>query len=309
MTTPLEPYITVKDDELEPLEASYETHPITGTNEDANTPFEPYITVEDDVLEATEIALLPSQAEQDRRKFKKLKIYGAIAVTGVVIVVVAITLPIFFIFRERNDSNQLSSLSPSVAPSSSSPTELLYLNYIDFFSNISDITDLTTTNTPQHSALQWIYYDDPEGRLSLSHPRLNQRYIAAVFYYSTSRKGGWSDCYPGDVLCNSDHKSAWLSSHDECDWYRFEECNSDGFVQRFDIRNNQNTEMQTQEGNSLIGSLPSEFGYLENLTDLTIAYNDGLESSIPSNFSKLHNLISWVFNENNLVGPLYEQMF
>jgi len=293
-----------------PLEASYSALPVSAEVDTTSTNLIPYITVEDDEIEATEVTLVPTKAEQDKRKRNKMKIYGAIVVLGVVILVTVIMVPIFTILEGRKeDSNLEQTSSPTLEPTLSPTHSQLYLNYVDFFSNISNRTLLITRGTPQYKALQWIYKNDPAGRRPLSHPRLNQRYISAVFYYSTSLGMGWSDCYPGDVLCNSDSKSAWFGSDDECNWYGFAECNSNGFVQKFVMLNNQNMEERSQNGNGLHGFLPSEFGYLEYLKDLTIARNNLLKSTIPSTFSKLSNLRVWIFNDNELEGPLNQQIF
>jgi len=197
--------------------------PFAKVIEDIATELEPYITVEDDELEAIDVTIVPTKAEQDQKTRKKMQIYGAATVFGVVVIIVAVIVPILVFLEKDSNIQQTSSptqsLSPTLQPTLSPTYSQYYLNYVDFFSNISDRALLMTGHTPQHRALQWIYHNDPAGRRPLSHPRLNQRYIAAVFYYSTSQGKGWADCYPGDVLCSSNSKSAWLGSEDECDWY------------------------------------------------------------------------------------------
>ena len=58
--------------------------------------------------------------------------------------------------------------------------------------------------------------------------------------------------------------------------------------------------------NNLNGTLPSEFGYLSNLTDLTILKNPYLIGTVPSSFSMLTNLHRLRLVNNGLEGPWNE---
>ena len=73
---------------------------------------------------------------------------------------------------------------------------ILFTDYVDKASEVSNKTLITTPGTAQYKAMKWIYYDDPFGRREVEDERFLQRYIAAVFYFSTSEGNGWSDCYP-----------------------------------------------------------------------------------------------------------------
>lgn len=70
--------------------------------------------------------------------------------------------------------------------------------------------------------------------------------------------------------------------------------------------NNQNGEGNTYHGNNLDGTLPQEFGYLTNLTDLTILKNPQLKGTIPTSFSKLTNLHRLRLINNGLDGKWNE---
>lgn len=70
--------------------------------------------------------------------------------------------------------------------------------------------------------------------------------------------------------------------------------------------NNQNDEGNTFYGNNLNGTIPAEFGYLTNLTDLTILKNPYLSGTIPSSFSMLTNLYRLRLIQNGLEGPWNE---
>lgn len=67
--------------------------------------------------------------------------------------------------------------------------------------------------------------------------------------------------------------------------------------------NNQNGEGNTYHGNNLYGTIPTEIGYLSNLTDLTILKNPHLTGTIPASFSKLTNLRRLRLIYNGLQGP------
>jgi hypothetical protein len=99
---------------------------------------------------------------------------------------------------------------------------------------VSDAAALSVPSSPQARALQWITDVDT---LSLcpDDQNLIQRYVAAVFYYSTEGDN-WTQCSaPNDLNdpssisganadCNLDIKGggggskAWLSPVSECDW-------------------------------------------------------------------------------------------
>jgi len=265
------------------------------------------LTVEDgdDVLEATEVTLVPSKTNKKKRIQSKILLYS---LTIVVVLVIAAIVAVCVVLRPP-PTTESPSLYPTLEPTAP-PTKRLYSEYIDFLSNVSEKKLLTTTDTPQYKALQWIYHYDIAGRRPLSNPRLYQRYIAAVFYFSTSlAEEEWSDCFEGDMLCTGNSKHPWLGEEDECDWYGFEECDEYDFVKRFVFLDNQNDQGEVISGANLHGTLPSELGYLENLTELSIARNPMLKSIIPSTFSKLTNLISWNFYSNGLTGPLHEKLF
>lgn len=273
-------------------------------------PIEAYVKKDDDTVEeidAENIDVLPTTseiAEKARNKLRKYSILGALCL---VVTITAVMVPLSLtVLRPKKPI--IVDTTPSAAPSSQpsqSPTTQHFTEYVEFFSQISSMDDLTTFGSPQYRASRWIYNFDPLLR-DLSHPRLMQRYIAAVFYYSTSKGEGWADCFPGDVGCTSDSQQSWLSAYDECQWYGFAECNEDGFLTRFVILNNQNGDGNVNYGNNLHGTFPSEFGYLSNLTDFTISKNPYLTSTIPITFSKLTNLRKLRFVNNGLQGPWNE---
>ncbi len=187
-------------------------------------------------IEALNVDVLPTRkekAEIARSKLRRNTIYSLFALI-LLIVIIIVPLYLTVLKADHPESSFAPSSIPSASPSET-PTTVLYSDYVDKLSSISTEVQLMTPGTAQYKALRWLYHDDPAGRRDINDKRLFQRYIAAVFYYSTSEGRGWHDCYPGDVACTSNSKREWFSPWDECDWYGFIQCDGEGFVTRFII--------------------------------------------------------------------------
>ena len=184
-------------------------------------------------VEALDVEFLPSREQKAAIARSKLKKYTIYSVAIIIVLVVAIIVPLYFTVLKSDplDISDAPSNMPSSAPSQA-PTSVLYHDYFNKLSEISDPKLLMTPNTAQYRAIRWLYHDDPADLRNISDARLFQRYIAAVFYYSTSQGRGWYECYPGDRKCT---KTEWLSLSDECEWYGFTKCDENGFVTRFII--------------------------------------------------------------------------
>jgi hypothetical protein len=89
-------------------------------------------------------------------------------------------------------------------------------------------------SNPYRKALDWIMFDDPMA-VTPDHPNLNQRFLAAYFYFATSVKKPWDgDCAPAvdekdackyeyvislvPKITDTIHGFRWLSGVDECSW-------------------------------------------------------------------------------------------
>ena len=230
------------DSQEKPLTAPFPTSTTLDQEvEEDYGPIEAFVGDDDDSsaeeIDVEDIDVLPTSAEvaqNARSKLRRYSIFGAICV---VLTTVAIMVPVSLTVLRHDRNLRIPTEFPSAVPSSPpshAPTTYRYTEYLDVLSNISSIEDLTTRGTAQFRASRWIYKYDPM-QIDLDNPKFIQRYIAAVFYYSTSNGKGWADCYPGDVVCTTDSKQAWFSYHDECDWFGFVQCNQDGFVTRFVI--------------------------------------------------------------------------
>lgn len=70
------------------------------------------------------------------------------------------------------------------------------------FSTVSNPTDIKTPGTPQYKAFNWIIYDDDYCLCpNNSSCELIQRYVMAVFYYSTGGEK-WVNCGAASTVCN-----------------------------------------------------------------------------------------------------------
>ena len=81
--------------------------------------------------------------------------------------------------------------------------------------------DLSNVSTVQGEAFQWILSVDPM-ELCPDDERLVQRYVAAVFYYSTYGNK-WRGCFDNDSNCGNGEsyyggRVPWLSGTSECNW-------------------------------------------------------------------------------------------
>lgn len=187
-------------------------------------------------IEALNVDVLPTRNEKAKIARNKLRQYTLLSVAFIIVLAVVIMVPLYFTVLKADplDISEAPSPVPSVSPSQA-PTSELFAEYADKVSTISNPVMLMTPGTAQYKAIRWLFHNDPAGRRDLDDDRLLQRYIAAVFYYSTSKGRGWYDCYPGDVSCTSNSKKEWFSAWDECEWYGFSECNEDKLVTRFVI--------------------------------------------------------------------------
>jgi hypothetical protein len=70
------------------------------------------------------------------------------------------------------------------------------------FSTLSNPADIKTPGTPQYKAFNWIIYDDDYCLCpNNSSCELIQRYVMAVFYYSTGGEK-WVNCGAASTVCN-----------------------------------------------------------------------------------------------------------
>jgi len=165
---------------------------------------------------------------------------------------------------------------------------------------------------------------------------LIQRYVMAVFYFST-RGDRWTQCSAPPPLVDSvdpagaeadannlctimvsgfeSGSDAWLTSGNECGWGGIG-CNEDGFVVRIEMEQNgvggtiahelsrlQNLRNLVLEEGILTGTIPTELGEIRSLEQIDLNFNL-LQGSIPEELYDLSNLRQLDLNDNELTGTI-----
>lgn len=113
---------------------------------------------------------------------------------------------------------------PTLAPTELGPCQMPTLSrsmdIFEILQNITNVEMLTNLSTPQGKAFDWLINEDG-AFLCPDAPKLIQRYVLAVIYYST---GGdqWIQCSKSSVDCGNNapfvNKTSFLSSENECTW-------------------------------------------------------------------------------------------
>ena len=214
-----------------------------------------------------------------------------------------------------------------------------------FLDTVSNPDDLETEDSPQNLARTWIIDLDPLYICPLD-PGLIQRYVMAVFYYSTGG-GSWSQCSAppefdkpevidsANMECNitaADGKSnAWLTPNSVCDWGGVG-CNGDEeSVNRIDFgkkqqpkKDDRNIVLETlrftnfcasplnhfsrTELNRVAGTLPTEINRLQSLQFLLLE-RGALTGTIPRQIGDIRTLQEINLNFNRLSGSIPNSLY
>jgi len=165
-------------------------------------------------------------------------------------------------------------------------------------------------------ALNWIIDEDPM-QVCPQDQFLIQRYVMAVFYFST-RGDRWQECSapppleeledPEQAIADANAEctllvagfdagtNAWLTGGSECQWGGLG-CNADNFITRIEM-----------EQNGVAGTLPFELNRLQALQNLIL--EEGiLTGTIPSQLSEIRSLEQIDLNFNLLQGSIPEEMY
>jgi hypothetical protein len=197
--------------------------------------------VADTVVDAFGVEVVMSEEEEEkleRKRQRKLLYFGI----GLALLVVVIALPVVFVSSGSSSPAEVPpTASPSDAPStvpSAAPTVSLLLAFTECLASLS-LTDEVFSDrfSPQFRAAEWLSSQDPylrENPMECTDQKLIQRYVLAVFYFSA---GGddWLFCGQSDPVCiESLSEDGWLSSSNECSWFRVE-CNGNALVTTIDL--------------------------------------------------------------------------
>lgn len=180
---------------------------------------------------------------------------------------ILLLLILFFIFVERD---VFIYHEPNVVGNLFAPISDRILDHL------SDPLELNYPNSPQNLAKTWVISNESSSTI--------QRYILAVFYFST-QGDGWKE------------QTGWLTSLPECYW-KGVICDKQNLV-----------EMIWLDDNFLMGTLPLELAHLSNLNTIALQ-NNKISGSIPlTYFTELSNMQQISLYNNRLSGTLPEEMY
>jgi hypothetical protein len=174
--------------------------------------------VADNVVDALGVAVVISEEEEEKLEQRKYKRYLFLVFLCMCLVAVAIVVPVVLVVGKEEPVAP--SIPPSGAPSmtpSISPTTDRLDAVIDSLLPVSGEEAFMTRNSSQYLAADWVANIDPLA-LPIGDPQLFQRYILAVFYFSTNGDK-WLACSRADPVCGGDpNETSWLSESNECTW-------------------------------------------------------------------------------------------
>ena len=190
------------------------------------------------IPENDEERFLPAAVEYDpdsKPPLLKNRRFRLYAISGIMLVFVIIITVILGVVVFKKKPGYGSSDAPSLAP-----TSTLDSQYFQQFAKDLGYQDWTfASDSPQGRAAQWII-DNDERNLGLEDAALTQRFLLALFYFSTTQNGQqpWRSCnpHPSDsavTACDYERytindddtvsyipesSNRWLSKEAECSW-------------------------------------------------------------------------------------------
>eukprot|EP00580_Thalassiosira_gravida_P014841 CAMPEP_0201682652 /NCGR_PEP_ID=MMETSP0494-20130426/51725_1 /ASSEMBLY_ACC=CAM_ASM_000839 /TAXON_ID=420259 /ORGANISM="Thalassiosira gravida, Strain GMp14c1" /LENGTH=692 /DNA_ID=CAMNT_0048166411 /DNA_START=30 /DNA_END=2104 /DNA_ORIENTATION=- len=219
-------------------------------------------------------------------------------------------------------------------------------------SNITSDDTLANATSPQNRALEWLVCHDrissslidrAAGSSSSSgsglpslptqahgfvvggdsgESQVLRRYALAVFFYSTSESGPWTDQW--NFLSGEKHECAWHTNKTRAN-FPYGEFDPAGVVcmdrinfqePRSIILNDGEVEvghmgLNIRFPNNLTGTIPTEFGHIQGMTGIDLQYQKGLYGPIPSTIGNLVGLegISILFAGPGFGGVIPSSLF
>mmetsp|Transcript_5612 Transcript_5612/g.9292 ORF Transcript_5612/g.9292 Transcript_5612/m.9292 type:complete len:839 (-) Transcript_5612:82-2598(-) len=246
------------------------------------------------VIEAAGVAVIASDEEQERIDKRRLRRFMMMGVGCLMLLTAAIVIPVVIVFGTSSDPESTS--TPTVAPSnmpSLSPSTSRMKDMLRYAATISDPATLQDETSPQFRAAEWIADDDLVIIEEGNEVQLLQRYVLAVFYFSTGGDN-WEKCNRF-LTCNVGF--SWLTGvQNECLWHGIR-CTADNRVSKILIGN------QAPLGNNLIGTLPTELADLVGMTSLVLIEGE-IGGTIPSEFGTWSNLDTIFIQAHKLTGTI-----
>ena len=286
-------------------------HHVSRDGDYPSTSFGPYgevggsgieaFVAEQQVVDAMGVALVKSDEEQELIEKKRFRCALAIGLFVLIVLTVVIVVPVVIVLGKNEPKKTESpSASPSATPSAA-PTTTRFQDILSFVRQLSANdpnvpNPLDDPTSPQFLAADWVANDDLL-QAELPSDVLVQRYILAVFYFSTVGDE-WEEC-SRFTKCNVGF--SWLDGDkSECLWHGVR-CNANKQVEKILIGN------QVPLGNNLKGTLPAELAQLTNIVSLVLI--EGLiEGTIPSEYGQWSNLNTIFIQDHLLNGTIPEEL-
>lgn len=250
------------------------------------------------VIEAAGVAVIMSDEEQERLEKKRLRRYMMMGIACLLLIMAAIIIPVVIVFGNSNASSADNGLAPALSPTnmpSAAPTTSRLKDIMAYAATVSDPATLQDENSPQFRAATWVS-DEDLAMAELGSVKLLQRYVLAVFYFSTGGDN-WEEC-SRKLTCNVGF--SWLAGQqDECLWHgvRCTAANPTKQIQKLLIGN------QAPLGNNLVGTLPKEMAKLTEMTSIVLIEGK-IGGTIPTEFGMWAKLDTMFIQAHELTGTI-----
>lgn len=222
------------------------------------------------------------------------------------ILLVAIGMCVALILASKQSST---SSNPTIAPTSVREN----MGIAEEFIQVVGESDFEFTGAPRNRANNWILHEDPL-QLQSDAENLLQRYLLALFYFSTTERRPWRTCnapvedetsscifdsltqvYPEKVYTEKD-SFRWLSEKHECEWAGV---HCDEFNQ---------TRAINLKGQDILGTFPTELAMMPYIQSLTFSHNE-FYGTIPSELAEMKHLINIEFHYNYFTGNIPHEYY
>jgi hypothetical protein len=273
-----------------------------GSDDEGEGGIEAYVA-EQQVIETLGVSVIPSDEEVEKEEKKKFRRYMTYSILGLLVVAAAIVIPIGVVFGKSEPvAPREPTAMPSAAPSgmpSAAPSTSRFLDTLVWASIISGDA-LLNQSSPQYLAADWVANNDTLAVTPVGSPQFLQRYVLAVFYFST---GGdkWEECSRFDT-CNDD--LSWLKGNQtECQWHGIR-CDTPDVITRILIGN------KAPLGNNLVGTFPVEFAELTSIFAIVLVEGDAgkIRGTIPTQLARLTDLTTIFIQDHALSGTIPQQL-
>jgi hypothetical protein len=270
-------------------------------------------------------------------KNRRFRLY---IISGILLFVIVIITVILGVVVFKKQPGYGASDAPSLAP-----TSTMDAKYYQQFAQVLGYNDWSfTSDSPQGAAAQWIIEEDARN-LDVDNETLTQRYLLAVFFYTTTQNGAlsWRSCSPDPfdstiaecnfqfyTILDNDTVSyvpepsfRWMSGVDECSWAGII-CNERNVLIAIQLGkclaspNREELYSLTHYcfavdsvGQNITGTIPTELAAFPLIQSLSLAFNQ-LTGTLPITFAlpdSARQLLNLEVHGNYLTGTIPSEYF